>query len=59
MKEHIYKGFVLVRNGTRECPWNVYKKQPNSAVHGEWLGCGYTFKGCKIDIDIGCYNNAE
>lgn len=49
MEVHYYKGFTLRRNGYPKTPWNIYKD-------GEWVGYGYTLKGCKMDIDNGCFN---
>lgn len=51
MKEHIYKTFILKRNGCHETPWNIYNQ------HGVWVGFGYTLKGCKSEIDDGCFDD--
>ena len=50
MKEHYYKGFVLIKSGYSKTPWNIYNQ------NYVWLGWGYTLKGCKIDIDNGCFD---
>jgi len=54
MKVHTYKGYSLVRNGTKENPWNIYK--PDGHGYGDWVGYGRTLKDCKSDIDNGCFD---
>lgn len=49
MKEHLYKGFILKRNGYPKTPWNVYSR------NYDWLGYAETMKQAKFDIDAGCY----
>ena len=53
MMIHKYKGYNLVRNGTRELPWNIYKD--GEYGYGDWCGCSYTLKSCKIEIDEGLF----
>ena len=50
MKEHFYKGFILIKSGYSKTPWNIYNQ------NNVWLGWGYTLKGCKNDIDNGCFD---
>ena len=60
--EHRYKGYILVRNGTREMPWNVYKERQYihvKAVYREWMGFAETMKQAKADIDSGAYEMCE
>lgn len=51
---HRYKGFNIVKTGTRNYPWNIYKEDGHG--YGEWVGFGRTLRDCKSDIDTGCYN---
>lgn len=50
--EHIYKGFVLKRNGCKEMPWNIYYKN----IH---LAYDTTMKNCKFAIDDGCLDEEK
>lgn len=52
---HKYKGFNIVRTGTKNNPWNIYKEDGHG--FGEWVGYGRTLKECKIDIDNGNYED--
>lgn len=54
MKIHTYKDFNLVRNGTIQFPWNIYK--PDGHGYGDWIGYGRTMDSCKADIDDGCFD---
>lgn len=49
---HHYKGFRIVRTGTKNTPWNIYKIYP---THNEWVGYGKTISECKKEIDDGCF----
>lgn len=53
MIDHTYKGFILRRNGCKSMPWNIYNK------YNVWVGYGYSLKGCKMDIDDGCFDDDE
>lgn len=52
--EHVYKGYVLVKNGTKEMPWNIYK-MVYSTFHcrsvRKHVGFEKTLKSCKVLID--------
>ena len=57
MKEHNYKGFNIVRNGTKDCPWNIYKD--DGYGHGKRVSCDKTIKQCKDSIDNGDFRIDE
>lgn len=52
--EHNGKQYILIKNGTKDCPWNVYEitysKWLDKNVPSYW-GYGETMKQCKADID--------
>ena len=50
MKEHYYKGLVLIKSGYPKTPWNIYNQ------NNVWVAGGVTLKACKIAIDDGCFN---
>lgn len=50
---HKYKGFNIVKTGTKSYPWNIYTDDGHG--FGTWIGYGRTLKDCKIDIDYGFY----
>ena len=52
---HKYKGYNIVRTGTINYPWNIYKDDGHG--YGTWVGCGRTLKECKKDVDEGCFND--
>jgi len=54
---HEYKGFNLVKNGTKEYPWNIYKIDGHG--FGEHVGFDRTLKACKQAIDSGCFEMYE
>lgn len=54
---HEYKGFNIVKTGTRKFPWNIYKN--DGVGFGDWVGYGRTLKDCKSDIDNVLANNTE
>lgn len=46
-----------MRNGTRECPWNIYRMDYSKFLKKDvptHVGYGETLKGCKASIDAGC-----
>lgn len=58
---HTYKGYDLIKDGSPEVPWNVYKSfveisfiTKQSVILREWVGYGRTIKDCKKIIDDGC-----
>ena len=61
MKEYEYKKFIIVKNGTRKFPYNIYLST-EVKLFGElrksrdWMGYGDTIKDCKCDIDNGCFD---
>ena len=55
--EHKYKGFNIVKTGTKKYPWNIYKDDGHG--FGKWVGYGETLSGCKMSIDDGCYDDYE
>ena len=60
MKRYEYKGFLIIKNGTKEMPYNIYAvKKGNVLGHmmdvRDWKGFGKTIKGCKCDINNGAF----
>lgn len=52
--EHQYKGYVIVRNGMKFEPWNIYRKRYSQICgigYRENVGYGKTLKECKAVID--------
>lgn len=54
---HKYKGFNIVKTGTKSFPWNIYKEDGHG--FGSLVGCGRTIKDCKFDIDYGNFSEAR
>lgn len=50
---HKYKGFNIVRTGTKTNPWNIYKDDGHG--FGKWVGFGRTLKECKESINLGWF----
>lgn len=51
---HKYKGYNIVKTGTKDYPWNIYKN--TDIGFGDWVGFGKTLKECKTTIDE-CFDN--
>lgn len=51
--EHKYKGYIIVKNGVKDMPWNIYKVEHSDLVgeYREWVGFDRTMKACKETID--------
>lgn len=51
---HYYKGYIMLRNGTKEYPWNIYKLEYSTALCKEvptHVGFEKTIRDCKAAID--------
>ena len=46
---HKYKNYNIVKTGTTEYPWNIYKDTGHG--FGDHVGYGKTLSSCKYDID--------
>ena len=56
--EVYYNGNIyrLIKNGTKEMPWNIYINIKEGINRGRtWIGCAKTMAGCKTDILAGCF----
>lgn len=56
--EVYYNGKIyrVIKNGTKEMPWNIYINIDKGINRGRtWLGCAKTMAGCKNDIMSGCF----
>ena len=47
---HIHGDYQVIKNGTREYPWNIYDQKNNI------VGFGRTLCSCIKDIDNGCFD---
>ena len=54
---HPYKGFNIVKTGTSEYPWNIYKDTGRG--FGDHVGFEKTIKECKYSIDIGLFDEVN
>lgn len=60
LSTHKYKGYELIKNGTREFPWNIYAMRKNPYSQKEvrtHVGYARTLNDCKIDIDAGVFDD--
>lgn len=48
-----YDEFNIVRTGTKDYPWNIYKN--DGVGFGEWVSCGKTIKECANIIEVGIF----
>lgn len=58
LKIHTYKGYDIIKDGSKEMPWNIYKPfQSVSFITKEkitlrrWCGMGTSISQCKSNID--------
>ncbi len=52
---HRYRGFNIVKTGTKTYPWNIYYDGPHG--FGDLVGCGISISVCKQQIADGCYTD--